>query len=205
MIIGRSGSGKSTSLRNFEPGEVGVFNVVGKPMPFRKKLSVINGANYEQIQAVLVQNKFKRYVIDDANYLMSYELFAKVAITGYNKFTEIAVHFKSLLDTIIRATPTDCIVYLMMHTDETEQGIRAKTVGKMLDSVLCVEGLFSIVLRAKGEKGKYTFATQTDGFDTVKSPFGMFDTEIDNDLKMVDEKIREYWDLKEEVKEGKSK
>jgi hypothetical protein len=126
---------------------------------------------------------------------MAFEMFDKAKITGYGKFTDMALNFKGLIDFVIKQTPADCIVYFFHHTQKTDLGTKAKTVGKMLDDQLTVEGLFSIVLRAKFESGKYSFATQTDGTDTVKSPMEMFDREIDNDLKFVDEKIREYWEL----------
>jgi len=195
MILGESGSGKSTSMRNFESGEVGIFNVASKPLPFRKKLNKVDGATYQLITATLAKANLKRYVIDDSQYLMAFEMFDKVSVTGYGKFTDMAVHFKNLIDFVIRNTPPDCIVYFLHHTQKTDLGIKAKTVGKMLDDQLTVEGLFSIVLRTKYEQGKYKFVTQTDGTDTVKSPMDMFDREIDNDLKLVDESIREYWEL----------
>jgi hypothetical protein len=187
-----------------DAAEVGIFNVLAKPLPFRKQMNKVDNATYAIIETVLKKATLKKYVIDDANYLMSYELFDKVAVTGYSKFTEIAVHFKNLIDTVIRSTPADCIVYFMMHTDESEQGVKAKTVGKMLDSTYCVEGVFSIVLRAKGENGKYIFATQTDGTDVTKSPAGMLDKEEDNDLDVIDKKIRAYWNIdKIDKKDGK--
>ena len=107
----------------------------------------------------------------------------------------MAVNFKNLIDFVIKNTPTDCIVYFLHHTQKTELGTKAKTVGKMLDDQLTVEGLFSIVLRTRVENGKYMFVTQTDGYDTTKSPMDMFSKEIDNDLKAVDQIIREYWEL----------
>jgi hypothetical protein len=195
MILGESGSGKSTSLRNFDVGEVGIFNVASKPLPFKKKLNKIDGATYEIIAKALSQPKLKRYVIDDSQYLMAFELFDKANITGYGKFTDMALHFKGLIDFVIKHTPPDCIVYFLHHTQKTDLGVKAKTVGKMLDDQLTVEGLFSIVLRTKLEAGKYIFVTQTDGTDTVKSPMEMFEREIDNDLKMVDGAIRAYWEL----------
>lgn len=195
MILGESGSGKSTSMRNFEIGEIGIFNVASKPLPFRKKLNKVDGATYGLIQATLAKANLKRYVIDDSQYLMAFEMFDKAKVTGYGKFTDMALNFKGLIDFVVKATPSDCIVYFMHHTQKTESGTKAKTVGKMLDDQLTVEGLFSIVLRTKYESGKYSFVTQTDGTDTTKSPMDMFEKEIDNDLKFVDEKIREYWEL----------
>ena len=203
--MGESGSGKSASLRNFSPDEVGIFNVASKPLPFKKKLNKVDNATYPLIEKVLSEAKLKRYVIDDGQYLMSFELFNRAKEIGYSKFVDIAVNFKNMIDTIVRKTPPDCIVYILMHTEKSELGIKAKTIGKMLDSNITLEGLFSIVLRTKVENGKYSFTTQTDGFDTVKSPMEMFDKEIDNDLAMVDSAIRSYWDLDktEKVKEGK--
>lgn len=200
LIIGESGSGKSTSMRNFDVEEVGIFNVASKPLPFRKKLNKKDGATYAMITKALSEPKLKRYVIDDSQYLMAFELFDKAKETGYGKFTDMALHFKGLIDLVIKGTPPDVIVYFLHHTQKTEFGIKAKTVGKMLDDQLTVEGLFSIVLRTKAENGKYSFITQTDGWDTVKSPIEMFEREIDNDLKMVDETIRKYWELEGEKK-----
>ncbi len=195
LILGESGSGKSTSMRNFEIDEIGIFNVASKPLPFRKKIPKSDGATYQTIINGLSKAKLKKYVIDDSQYLMAFEMFNRAKETGYGKFTDMALNFKSLIDFVIKNTPADCIIYFLHHTQKTELGTKAKTVGKMLDDQLTVEGLFSIVLRTRVENGKYTFATQTDGTDTVKSPMEMFEREIDNDLKFVDTAIREYWEL----------
>ena len=193
--MGESGSGKSTSLRNFDADEVGIFNVASKPLPFRKKIPKKDGATYGNITKGLSEPKLKRYVIDDSQYLMAFEMFDRAKETGYGKFTDMALHFKGLIDFVIKKTPPDVIVYFLHHIQKTDLGIKAKTVGKMLDDQLTLEGLFSIVLIAENENGRYYFRTQTNGNDTVKSPMGMFDREIDNDLKFVDAKIREYWEL----------
>jgi len=182
-------------MRNFLEDEVGIFNVASKPLPFRKKIPKADGATYKMIEKALSEPKLKKYVIDDSQYLMAFEMFDKAKETGYGKFTDMALHFKGLIDHVIKNTPVDVIVYFLHHTQKTELGIKAKTVGKMLDDQLTVEGLFSIVLRTKAENGKYGFITQTDGTDTVKSPMGLFEREIDNDLKFVDEEIRKYWEL----------
>lgn len=197
MILGASGSGKSTSLRNFKKGEVCVLNVAGKPLPFRGNLDVINNATYESIGQTLKKNEFKTYVVDDSQYLLAFEMFDRAKETGYNKFTDIALRFRNMLSFVARSTPDDCIVYFLHHTEETDTGkIKAKTVGKMLDNQLTVEGLFSIVLLASTDGTNYKFTTQSDGVTTAKSPMGMFDKEIDNDLKFVDDTIRDYWNLK---------
>lgn len=198
LIIGESGSGKSRSIKEFNPEEVAIFNVAGKPLPFKKKFPyTINNADYTTIEKKLKESKFKRYVIDDAQYLMAFELFEKAKQTGYNKFTDIAVHYQNLLATIIEDTPNDCIVYILQHSEETNTGkIKIKTVGQMLDNQLTVEGLFTIVLRSFYSNKQYKFITQTDGNTPCKSPEEMFDLEIPNDLKFVDDKIREYYGLK---------
>lgn len=195
LILGESGSGKSTSLRNFENGEIGIFNVASKQLPFRSKLQKIDGANYQVITAGITKKALNCYVIDDSQYLMCFEMFGKAKETGYGKFTDMALHFYNLIQTVISQTTEDTIVYFLHHIQKSEFGVKAKTIGKMLDDQLTVEGLFSIVLMAENENGKYFFRTQNSGNDTVKSPIGMLDPKIDNDLKFVDDKIREYWEL----------
>lgn len=196
LILGESGSGKSTSMRNFDPSELTVFNVANKLLPFRKKLNVINNAGYGTIGKELQKQEKKIYVIDDSQYLLAFELFNRAKEKGYDKFTDIAVRFEKMLDYIIKGTPEDCIVYLLHHCETTDTGkIKAKTVGKMLDNQLTVEGLFSIVLYAFVEDDKHLFRTTNDGFCPAKAPMGMFKPIIDNDLKFVDTTIREYYKL----------
>jgi hypothetical protein len=196
LILGESGSGKSTSMRNFEPDEVGIFNVASKPLPFRKKIPKADGATYQTIVNGLSKASLKKYVIDDSQYLMAFDMFDRAKETGYTKFTDMALSFKNLIDYVIRSTPPDVIVYFLHHVEKTEDGrTKAKTTGKMLDTHLTVEGLFSIVLLEKTDGFGYKFITQSDGSTTAKSPMEMFDKEIDNDLKFVDTKIREYWEL----------
>lgn len=196
LILGESGSGKSCSLRNFEPEEVGIFNVAGKPLPFKKQLKKVNNAKYGDILKSLSDPKLKTYVIDDSQYLMAFEMFDRAKETGYNKFTDVALNFRTLVDRIIRNTPDDVIVYFLHHTETTDTGkVKAKTSGKMLDNQLTLEGLFSIVLLCKTDGQEHYFETQSDGYSTCKSPMEMFDLKIDNDLKMVDTKIREYYEL----------
>ena len=196
LILGPSGSGKSTSMRNFEPGEIGIFNVASKPLPFRKKLPKLNNAGYKQIIAGLSKPKLKTYVIDDSQYLMAFQMFDKAKEVGYNKFTDIALDFRNLIQFIITGVPDDVIVFFLHHTEETEAGkIKAKTIGKMLDNQLTLEGLFSIVLLCETDGQAHKFITQSDGYTTAKSPMDMFPLEIDNDLKLVDKTIREYYEL----------
>ena len=196
LILGESGSGKSCSLRNFGEDEIGIFNVASKPLPFRKKLNKIDNATYEHIKVGLNKKTKKVYAIDDSQYLMAFEAFDRAKETGYNKFTDIALNFRNLIQRVITETPDDCIVYFLHHTETNENGkIKAKTSGKMLDNQLTLEGLFSIVLLCKTDGTRHYFETQSDGYTTAKSPMDMFEKEIDNDLKMVDTKIREYYEL----------
>ena len=197
MIMGESGSGKSCSLRNFDPNEVGIFNVASKPLPFRKKMRMLNDSKYQEIMAVLVQNKSKCYVIDDAQYLMAFSLFDRANEVGYKKFTDAAVDFYQLVQTVIKLTSDDTIVYFLQHIERDDAGrIKAKTAGKMLDNQLTLEGLFSIVLLCEAKGEEHYFITQSDGTSTAKSPMGMFESlKIDNDLKMVDDTIRNYYEF----------
>ncbi len=195
LILGESGSGKSTSMRNFEPDEVGIFNVASKPLPFRKKMKKVDGASYGIILTALKAPKLKTYVIDDSQYLLCFEMFAKAKETGYNKFTDMALNFYNLIQFIIRKTPPDVIVYFLHHTETDGDKVRAKTVGKMLNEKLTVEGLFSIVLLCQTDGVSHSFVTQSDGSSTAKSPMEMFPLTIDNDLKLVDSEIRKYYEL----------
>lgn len=196
LVIGESGSGKSTSLRNFDIEEVGIFNVAGKPLPFKKKLNKVNNARYGTILKILSDPKLKKYVIDDSQYLMAFESFDHAKETGYGKFTNMALNFKNLIDFVIRKTPDDVIVYFLHHTERTDDGrLKAKTLGKMLDNQLTVEGLFSIVLLCQAEGSEHYFVTNSDGTNPAKSPMEMFEMRIPNDLKEVDKAIREYWEV----------
>lgn len=197
LVCGESGSGKSASLRNFEPEDVSIFNVAAKPLPFRKKLPSKATADYNVIKAGIAKSDKKAFVIDDSQYLLAFESFAKAKDTGYTKFTDMALHFYNLVQFVIRQVPSDVIVYFLHHTetDSNTGKTKAKTLGKMLDSQLTMEGMFSIVLYCTNEGGQHKFITQSDGSTTAKSPMELFDLVIDNDLKFVDQKIREYYEI----------
>lgn len=199
LILGASGSGKSTSLRNFSENEIGIFNVAGKPLPFKKKLPKVDNATYNKIYKSLEGPRLKTYAIDDSQYLMAFESFDHAKETGYGKFTNMALNFRNLIDFVVRKTPDDVIVYFLHHTETDENGrLKAKTLGKMLDNQLTLEGLFSIVLLCRVEGSEHFFITNSDGSNPAKSPMEMFEMRIDNDLKMVDDTIREYYELKGE-------
>lgn len=201
LILGESGSGKSTSLRNFEPDEIGIFNVAGKRLPFRKPLKSIDTSDYGLIMSRMQKSPCPRFAIDDSQYLLCFELFDRIDERGYDKFSDMARKFQQLIRFVSKALPPDKIVYFLHHTDTQDGRTKAKTVGKMLDEKLTVEGLFSIVLLCRTDGTRHYFVTQSDGNTTAKSPMEMFPLEIDNDLKAVDEAIREYYGIgKEETK-----
>lgn len=201
LIMGESGSGKSTSLRNFEPNEIGIFNVAGKPMPFRKKLAMADNADYQTIINELANCRFKCFAIDDSQYLIAFEFFAHAGEKGYDKFTVMALNFYNLIQYVKLYTPPECIVYFLHHVETSydsggNKRLKAKTIGKMLDEKLTVEGLFSIVLLCQSDNtNRHYFVTQSCGNSTAKSPMDMFPLEIDNDLKLVDKTIREYYGM----------
>jgi len=203
LVIGKSGQGKSASLRNFAPAQLGIINVLGKSLPFKNDFKYIVSTDYGKIKQSLLSAKVKTLVIDDSGYLITDEFMRRAKEIGYTKFTELADNFYDLIKFIIHNLPEDKIVYMMMHEDENDLGIvKPKTIGKLLDEKVCIEGMFSIVLRAICSEKKYIFRTQTTGNDVAKTPMDMFATsEIDNDLKFVDDAIRQYYNLtKEESK-----
>jgi len=195
--LGESGSGKSTALRNFLPEEIAIFNVASKPLPFRKKLKKLDGATYATIVKGLSDKQaLKAYAIDDSQYLLAFAEFDRAKETGYGKFVDFALDFRNLIKFVTDSTPPDCIVYFLHHVETTAQGkVKAKTVGKMLDDHLTVEGLFSVVLMCKTDGSRHYFETQSDGSTPAKSPMEMLEKEMDNDLKAVDKAIRDYWSL----------
>lgn len=205
LVMGASGSGKSRSLKNFKQGELSVINVAGKPLPFRSELASINvrrtakerGINrYALIKAVLAKAQAKSIAIDDTQYLLAFDSFDNANVKGYDKWTMFAVNFEQLITFVIDELPEDKIVYFLHHTEQTDTGtIKAKTIGKMLDNQLTVEGLFSIVLLCAATKDEHKFITQSGGTSTAKSPEDMLPEEMPNDLKAVDTAIREYWGL----------
>ena len=209
MLIGKSGSGKSTSMRNFSHDEMALINVNKKPLPFKGKFdSTLETTQYEVIMKAIGQTQKKAIVIDDAGYLITAQFMNG---HGENKgnavfelYNSLADNFYKLIKFCQEKIDDDKIVYFVMHEDKNEFGeTKPKTIGKMLDEKVCVEGLFTIVLRAECKEGKYIFHTKTDGLDVTKSPMGMFEEEeIDNDLKAVDKIIRDYYDLEPLSKKG---
>lgn len=205
LLIGKSGSGKSASLRNFKSGEVGIVNVLGKPLPFKSNLPTVKTDNYQKVKAVLSKSKADSIVIDDAGYLMTNQFMRGHSSSGsgnaiFSFYNDLGDQFWNLVRFVVEELPDERIIYFVMHEDKNDFGdIKPKSIGKMLDEKVCIEGMFTIVIRSMLMNGKHIFRTQTDGFDVCKTPIGMFDSqEIDNDLKMVDNAIREYYFSKDE-------
>ena len=210
LVMGRSGSGKTYSLKNFKPNEIGVISVEKGRLPFRSQIKVakipkygegtedaksygaINRAKYAWLMNTIEKVKTKSIVIDDSQYLLVNELFDRAYEKGYDKFVQMAANFRELIHFINELEEPDKIVYFLHHTDTDADGReKAKTIGKMLDEKLTVEGCFDIVLFCEDHK----FFTQSNGQSTAKTPEDMFELEIPNDLKAVDVKIREYYGL----------
>lgn len=205
MLYGQSGTGKSTSLRNFGT-DAAIINVSGKPMPFRTANRTFNSNNYDNIMAamqrIVEKGERKSIVIDDATYLMVDEFMKNATnkVKGFDQYNTLACNFYNLIK-FTQTLPDDFIVYFIGHTEQADDGREHfKTIGKMLDNYVTLEGEFTIVLKTVVKDGKYYFQTHNNGYDTVKSPMDMFaDDLIPNDLKAVDDTIREYWGLNGEV------
>lgn len=199
LIIGDSGTGKSASLRNFKPDEVLVINCAGKPLPFKNHFEQVT-PGFEtltkDVQKALQTTDKKVVVIDDAQYIMSFQYMRRIKENGWDKWNDIQGDFFNVIKDA-KNLPGDVVVYFLSHLQRDDAGHeKVKTMGKMLDEKITIEGLFTIVLKTLVADGQYYFLTQNSGLDTVKSPIGMFDTyAIDNDLKYVDTKIRNYYEI----------
>ena len=207
LIIGKSGAGKSASLRNLPTIGTVVVNVLGKPLPFKSDLKVVQCDDYAKIIASIKRNGFERCIIDDAGYLITNQFMLNHAAGGggnsvFSLYNQLADAYWHLIRAI-QTAPGDARVYLMMHEDKSDAGdVKPKTIGKLLDEKVCLEGMFTICLRAMVLNGKHVFRTQSDGFDVAKSPMGMFPSEeIDNDLGAVDAAITEYYGISKEEKQ----
>lgn len=198
MILGVSGTGKSASMRNCKSDKFALVNVAKKPLPFKGNFTErYDGDNYQDAVNFMKKCKAKSIVIDDAQYLMGNEFMRRVTERGFDKFSEMAQNMWKLLNFINQDLPADKIVYLLGHIERDQDGNeKFKTMGKLIDQCINVEGTCTIVLKTHVADGQYSFLTQNSGHDTVKSPIGMFPSfAIDNDLNYVDEKIRNYYEL----------
>lgn len=196
LVLGESGSGKSFSMRNFNEDEVKVISIEKPILPFKNHFEVVRSNDVKQIIKELKSTDKKRIVIDDFQYILGLAVMRRSLEKGWDKFSEMQYDYFQILDAL-KELPDDVIVYFMSHTERDEEGnTKIKTIGKALDKYITIEGLFMIVLGTKVSDGNYYFTTQTNGKDTIKTPDGMFPSyAIDNDLKYVDEKIRNYYEI----------
>lgn len=211
MILGESGTGKSTSLRNLDPKQTMLIQVVRKPLPFRAKEwgywdkeknatgNVFVTDHCETIIRYMRKTSKKVIIIDDFQYMLANEYMRRTAERGYEKFTDIGKNAWEVITAASDLAP-DVRVYILAHTETNDGKTKMKTIGKMLDEKITPEGLFTIVLKTAVMDGNYKFITRNSGSDTVKSPMGLFDDEkIDNDLAVIDAAICEYYDLTKEA------
>jgi len=208
MIVGESGTGKSTSMRNLSPDTTAIIQVINKPLPFknsfvRRTQQNPNGTlmvtdNADTISAAILgfsRKGIKDIIIDDFQYLMANEFMKRSEEKGFQKFTDIAKNAWSVIMSA-QSVPENSNIYFMTHSQVDDNGVtKAKTIGKLLDEKISLEGLFTMVLGSyRDNDGNYQLRTQNNGSNTVKSPMGMFINEsVDNDLKEVSNKINHYY------------
>ena len=199
LILGGSGTGKSASLRNFKTDEIFVINSAGKPLPFKNHFETVtpsfNRLTQDVMKALDSTDK-KVIVVDDAQYIMSFQYMRRIKENGWDKWNDIQGDFFNIIQHVDEL-PDDVVVYFLSHIQRDDDGHeKIKTMGKLLDEKITIEGLFTTVLKTLVKDGQYFFLTQNSGLDTVKSPIGMFPSyAIDNDLKYVDTKIRNYYEI----------
>lgn len=205
LVYGKSGSGKSRSLKNFAEDEILLVNVEGKQLPFRKKFNyVLKTDNLNLIIQQIIKMPCKVAVIDDAGYLMTHHFMenhkAKKGNASFEMYDTIADTMYQLVKHIKDNVPEDKIVYIIMHEDTDDYGqTKLRTIGKLIDNKVCLEGMVTICIRCMSDGGRHFFRVQTNGLDITKTPEDMFDKpEVDNDLKLVDDAIRAYYDMNAE-------
>jgi len=207
LILGESGCGKSTSIRNLTPDDCVVVQPIRKRLPFRnsftemsKEGGQIKATDNAEMICKLITGAAKAgkkvFIIDDFQYVMANEFMRRSKEKSYDKFNDIGFNAWSIINHA-QAVTGDMRVYFMSHVETDMSGkTKIKTIGKMLDEKITLEGMFTIVLGADVTDGKYTFSTQNNGSNTVKSPMDMFEgMNIDNDLQMIDNTIIEYYKL----------
>lgn len=210
IVYGKSGSGKSRSLKNFANDEIFLVNVTEKDLPFRGQFKyVFKSDDALKILAGLQKMPCKVAVIDDATYIMVNNFMRKHGEKSVNQFdlyNEIAGGMFLLFE-MVKKLPEDVIVYFILHEDRNDNygTVKLRTIGKLLEDKCPMEALVTVCLRCMTDGTKHYFRTQSDGYDITKSPEDMFpEVEIENDLKAVDSTIREYYGLNNKTKEEKA-
>jgi len=203
LIMGESGTGKSTSLRNLDPEITAVVNPVGKPLPFKSvngKFTMLNNetksSNITAWMKDQARSGKKILVVDDFQYLLSIPYMNRIHEGGWDKWNDFGDDYFKLID-LCAELPADVRVYYLSHCETLDNGITTiKLIGKLLREKITIEGLFTIVLRTSVIDQQYYFLTQNSGKDTVKSPMGMFDAyAVENDLAYIDAKICNYYEI----------
>lgn len=212
LIAGDSGTGKSTSISTLNEKETFLINVLSKSLPFKgyskryssENKNYIESDNYREIIAYLKaindrRPEIKHIIIDDYTFIMANEFMNKAREKGYEKFTELGCHSFEILETL-RGLRSDLFCFLLSHTEQDASGkIKARTIGRMVDDKICLQERMTTVLHSTIIDGEYKFLTQGNGINLAKSPRGMFDAlYIDNDLQMVVDKMKEYFNEDEE-------
>lgn len=201
LCYGKSGSGKSRSLKNFGPEEIYLVNITGKRLPFKSAFKyVTSGDDLAKIKKGLLKMPCNIAVIDDAGYIMSNHFMRshaapKKGASSFDMYNDIADEFWDLITFCKAELPPEKIVFILMHEETSDYGqTKLLTIGKLLDQKVCIEGMCTVVLRCCTEGKNHFFATQTDGSDITKSPEGMFESDrIENDLKAVADAITEFY------------
>tara|TARA_R110000744_G_scaffold377890_1_gene493380 strand:- start:1708 stop:2367 length:660 start_codon:yes stop_codon:yes gene_type:complete len=209
LILGESGCGKSTSMRDLNPDDCVVVQPISKRLPFRNKFKAMTkgGGQIKATDNAEMINKLitgaakagkKIFIIDDFQYVMANEFMRRSKEKSFDKFNDIGFNAWSIINHA-QSVDGDMRIYFMSHVESDMTGkTKIKTIGKMLDEKITIEGMFTIVLGAQVSDSKYTFSTQNNGSNTVKSPMGMFEEmNIDNDLNMIDNTIIEYYNLEQ--------
>lgn len=204
LVYGKSGAGKSRSLKNFAEDEILFINIEGKLLPFKKRFKYeMRSDNIDTIITQIKKMPCKVAVIDDAGYLMTHKFMdnhkAKKGNASFEMYDSIADSMYFLVKRIKDECPPDVIVYILMHEDVDDFGnTKLRTIGRLIDNKVCLEGMTTICIRCMSDSGKHFFRTQTTGFDITKTPEEMFsEAEIENDLKAVDTVIRDYYGFNE--------
>lgn len=202
LVIGKSGSGKSASMKHCVGKDFNLVRVLNKPLPFKGKIQGWITDDYATVMKALRSAPAKSVIVDDAGYLITNYFMKNHSTKGkgndvFGLYNTLADNFWGMIQYIVNQMPGDKIVYVMMHEEVNDFGdVKPKTIGKLLDEKICLEGLFTIVLRCVNNMTEHKFITQSDGGAVSKSPEEMFDdVEIPNDLLYVDNKIREYYEI----------